>query len=194
MPEYVRIQRMQRDIPLHQIEAGLNQGNLRELVHQRMEAEGLRNPTIRFREIGHYQMRTKAEVNPENMQLIRRDYEAADGTEIFLSYEDPDLDVLFGFTRLRCPSGDAHRPEITDKSFIIRELRVYGPVVDIGERNTEAWQHLGLGEKMISAAEEIGRTDFDATHMIVNSGIGVKEYYRGLGFTDSGPYLIKNVD
>ncbi|MHA1286634.1 MAG: tRNA uridine(34) 5-carboxymethylaminomethyl modification radical SAM/GNAT enzyme Elp3 [Candidatus Thorarchaeota archaeon] len=193
MPEYVRIQRMQRDIPLHQIEAGLNQGNLRELVHQRMDAEGLRNPTIRFREIGHYQMRTKQDVDPENMQLVRRDYEAAGGTEIFLSYEDPDLDVLFGFTRLRYPSVDAQRPEITDKSFIIRELRVYGPVVDIGERDTEAWQHLGLGEKMISAAAEIGRTDFDASHMLVNSGIGVKEYYRGLGFTDKGPYLFRNL-
>jgi elongator complex protein 3 len=192
MPEYVRIQRMQRDIPLHQIEAGLNQGNLRELVHRTMDAEGLRNPTIRFREIGHYQMRTKQDVDPENMQLVRRDYEAASGTEIFLSYEDPDLDVLFGFTRLRSPSADAHRSEISDKSFIIRELRVYGPVVDIGERDTDAWQHLGLGEKMISAAEEIGRTDFDATYMLVNSGIGVKEYYRGLGFTDKGPYLLRN--
>lgn len=193
MPEYVRIQRMQRDIPLHQIEAGLNQGNLRELVHRRMAAEGLRNPTIRFREIGHYQMRTKQDVDPENMQLVRRNYEAAGGTEIFLSYEDPDLDVLFGFTRLRYPSSEAYRAEISDKSFIIRELRVYGPVVDIGERDTDAWQHLGLGEKMISAAAEIGRADFDASHMLVNSGIGVKEYYRGLGFTDKGPYLIRNL-
>ena len=193
MPEYVRIQRMQRDIPMHQIEAGLSQGNLRELVHQRMKAEGLRNPTIRFREIGHFQMRTKEEVNPENMQLVRREYEAADGTEIFLSYEDPALDVLFGFIRLRHPSENAHRPEITEKSFIIRELRVYGPVVDIGERDTDAWQHLGLGEKMISAAEEIGRVEFDASQLLVNSGIGVKEYYRKLGFTDSGPYLLKNL-
>jgi len=194
MPEYVRIQRMQRDIPLHQIEAGLNKGNLRELVNQQMKAEGLRNPTIRFREIGHFQMRTKEEVNPEKIQLVRRDYDSANGTEIFLSYEDPALDVLFGFIRLRYPSEDAHRPEITEKpSFIIRELRVYGPVVDIGERDTDAWQHLGLGEKMISAGEEIGITEFDASQLLVNSGIGVKEYYRKLGFTDSGPYLLKKL-
>jgi elongator complex protein 3 len=193
MPEYVRIQRMQRDIPLHQIEAGLNQGNLRELVHRRMESEGLRNPTIRFREIGHYQMRRKNEVNPENMELVRRDYEAAGGTEVFLSYEDTDLDVLFGFIRLRYPSPDAHRPEIDDRTFIIRELRVYGPVVDIGERDTDAWQHLGLGEKMITVANEIGKTDFDASKLLVNSGIGVKEYYRSLGFSDRGPYLSRPI-
>ncbi len=192
MPEYVRIQRMQRDIPLHQIEAGLNQGNLRELVHQRMKEQNLRNPTIRFREIGHFQMRSNEEMNPDNIQLVRRDYEASDGTEVFLSFEDPSLDILFGFIRLRYPSTDAFRPEITDQpSLLIRELRVYGPVVDIGKRDEDAWQHLGLGEKMLSAADEIARSEFDASQLLVNSGIGVKEYYRGLGFTDKGPYLSK---
>jgi len=194
MPEYVRIQRMQRDIPLHQIEAGLNQGNLRELVHQRMEKAGLRNPTIRYREVGHYQMRTRKDVDPANMELVRRDYEAAGGNEIFLSFEDPELDILFGFIRLRKPSNKAHRPEITHDTFLIRELRVYGPVVEIGEHDDDAWQHLGLGEKMISAAEEIGRTDFDTSQLLVNSGIGVKEYYRNLGFVDNGPYLGRKIN
>jgi len=192
MPEYVRIQRMQRDIPLHQIEAGLNQGNLRELVHQRMKEEGLRNPTIRFREIGHFQMRSNQQVNPDNIQLIRREYEAADGAEIFLSFEDPALDVLFGFTRLRCPSADAYRSEIKNQSsLIIRELHVYGPVVDVGKRVEDAWQHLGLGENLLITAEEIAKSEYDAKQLLVNSGIGVKEYYRGLGFTDRGPYLSK---
>lgn len=194
MPEYVRIQRMQRDIPLHQIEAGLNQGNLRELVHQRMKEAGLRNPTIRFREIGHFQMRTNEKINPENIQLIRREYEAANGMEIFLSFEDTNLDVLFGFMRLRHPSVDAFRPEIVDQpTLIIRELRVYGPVVDIGKRDENAWQHLGLGEKMLVAAEEIAKSEFDVKQLLVNSGIGVKEYYRGFGFIDKGPYLSKAI-
>ena len=192
MPEYVRIQRMQRDIPLHQIEAGLNQGNLRELVHERMKEKGLRNPTIRFREVGHFQMRSDEQISFEDIQLVRRDYAAADGTEIFLSFEDPHLDVLFGFIRLRYPSVGAYRREMTDSpSFLIRELRVYGPVVDIGKRDEDAWQHLGLGEKMLSVADEIAKSEFDATQILVNSGIGVKEYYRGLGFTDKGPYLSK---
>ena len=127
------------------------------------------------------------------MKLIRRDYEAAGGTEIFLSFEDSELDILFGFIRLRKPSDKAHRPEIKNDTFLIRELRVYGPVVEIGEHDDDAWQHLGLGENMISAAEEIGKTDFDASHLLVNSGIGVKEYYRNLGFIDSGPYLARRI-
>jgi len=191
-PEYVRIQRMQRDIPLHQIEAGLNKGHLREMVHQRMKEKNLRNPTIRFREIGHFQMRSDEQIDPNNIRLVRHDYDASDGTEVFLSFEDSTLDVLFGFLRLRKPSEDTHRSELTEKpSVIIRELRVYGPVVDIGKRDMDAWQHLGLGEKMLSEAEEIGRTDFDTSQILVNSGIGVIEYYRNLGFVDRGPYLAK---
>jgi len=192
MPEYVRIQRMQRDIPLHQIEAGLNKGHLREMVHQQMKTKGLRNPTIRYREVGHFQMRSEKEINPDNITFVRRDYESSGGTEVFLSFEDSDLDVLFGFLRLRSPSPDVHRIEVTEKpSVIIRELRVYGPVVDIGKRDRDAWQHLGLGEKLMSKADEIGRTDFDASQILVLSGIGVKEYYRNLGFIDQGPYLVK---
>jgi elongator complex protein 3 len=194
MPEYVRIQRMQRDIPLHQIEAGLSKGNLRELVHEKMQSEGWRNPTIRYREIGHYEIRTGTTIEPEEFQLVRREYEASNGTEYFLSFEEPNLDVILAFLRLRKPSVDAHRPEINEQScVIIRELRVYGSVVDIGKRDPAAWQHLGFGEKLIHAAEEIGRDELGMSRILVNSGIGVKPYYRDLGFHDFGPFLVKNL-
>jgi elongator complex protein 3 len=192
MPEYVRIQRMQRDIPLHKIEAGLTKGNLRELVNQKMETLGLKDRTIRYREIGHYEMRTGQKVSIERLQTIRRDYEASGGTETFLSFEEPVADVICGFLRLRKPSKEAHRPELAGgHGAIIRELRVYGPVVDIGKKRPGAWQHLGLGEKLVSAAERIARKDYHADRLLVNSGLGVKQYYRDLGFTDAGPYLIK---
>jgi len=194
MPEYVRIQRMQRDIPLHQIEAGLSIGNPRELVHNRMSEKGLRNPTIRYREIGHFQMRTGQKVSYEGIELVRRNYDAADGLEVFLSFEEQSLDVIFGFLRLRMPSDEAHRHEINHRPCaIIRELRVYGPVVEIGERNPNAWQHLGLGDRMLKEAERIAVEEFQLNRLIVNSGIGVKEYYRTLGFKDTGPYLEKGI-
>jgi elongator complex protein 3 len=194
MPEYVRIQRMQRDIPLHQIEAGFSKGNLRELVHDRMSEKGLRNPTIRYREVGHFEMRTGQKVSFEGIELVRRDYEAADGLEIFLSFEEQSQDIIFGFLRLRMSSDQSHRPEINHSPCaIIRELRVYGPVVEIGERNPDAWQHLGLGNRMLKEAERITLEDFQVNRLIVNSGIGVREYYRALGFNDTGPYLEKRI-
>jgi len=194
MPEYVRIQRMQRDIPLHQIEAGLNVGNLRELVHRKMKSEGLRNPTIRFREIGHFTMRSKQEVDIDAIQPIRREYTASNGKEFFLSYEIPDLDVILAFLRLRLPSSEAHRLEISEEPCsLIRELRVYGPVVEIGERDPQAWQHLGLGEKLLTDAQRISHDELGVNRILVNSGIGVKEYYRNLGFKDLGPFLAKNL-
>jgi elongator complex protein 3 len=192
MPEYVRIQRMQRDIPLHQIEAGLDKGHLRELVHGAMVSRGLRNPTIRFREIGHFSMRSEAEVDLEEVEMIRRDYEASAGREIFLSFEIPRLDVILGFVRLRLPGPGAHRPEIKNQDCtLLRELRVYGPVVDVGAHDPEAWQHLGLGERLMEAAYDISRSEFGVSRIVVNSGIGVKEYYRNLGFIDAGPYLVR---
>ncbi|MHA1770906.1 MAG: tRNA uridine(34) 5-carboxymethylaminomethyl modification radical SAM/GNAT enzyme Elp3 [Candidatus Thorarchaeota archaeon] len=194
MPEYVRIQRMQRDIPLHQIEAGLNRGNLRELVHREMLRLGLRNPTIRYREVGHYEMRTGFRANPASIRLVRRDYEAAGGTEMFLSVEDSTADILFGFLRLRLPSVDAHRSEVASRSCVlIRELRVYGPVVNIGERRPDAWQHLGLGERLLREAERIGREELGVDRILVLSGIGVKEYYRTQGYSDLGPYLMREL-
>jgi elongator complex protein 3 len=194
MPEYVRIQRMQRDIPLHQIEAGLDKGNLRELVHTKMQSDGLRNPTIRFREIGHFNMRSKENVDVDTIQLVRREYAASDGKEFFFSYEVLEHDIILAFLRLRLPSADAHRLEITEESCsLIRELRVYGPVVAIGERDPQAWQHLGLGEKLLSTVEQVSRDELGVDRILVNSGIGVKEYYRNLGFKDLGPFLSKDL-
>jgi elongator complex protein 3 len=133
-------------------------------------------------------------VDVDAIQPIRRDYTASDGKEFFLSYETPDLDVIFSFLRLRLPSDDAHRLEISEEPCsLIRELRVYGPVVEIGERDSQAWQHLGLGEKLLADAERISRDELGVKRILVNSGIGVKEYYRNLGFKDFGPYLAKNV-
>ncbi|TFF92694.1 tRNA uridine(34) 5-carboxymethylaminomethyl modification radical SAM/GNAT enzyme Elp3 [Candidatus Thorarchaeota archaeon] len=190
MPEYVRIQRMQRDIPLHQIEAGLDKGHLRELVHQEMEKRSLRNPTIRYREIGHLSMRSDVDPDPSEIELIRRDYSASGGSEVFLSLETPKLDALFGFLRLRVPSENAPRKEISDEPCtLIRELRVYGPVVEVGDHDPEAWQHLGLGERLMREAYDVTKEELDRRRILVNSGIGVKEYYRNLGFRDAGPYM-----
>ena len=50
-------------------------------------------------------------VRPESVELLRRDYTANGGWETFLSYEDPEKDILIGLLRLRkCSDEGTFRP------------------------------------------------------------------------------------
>lgn len=75
------------------------------------------------------------------MELIRRDYVANGGWETFLSYEDPEQDILIGLLRLRRCSPQSFRPELKGGVSIVRELHVYGSVVPISSRDPSKFQH-----------------------------------------------------
>jgi elongator complex protein 3 len=76
---------------------------------------------------------------------------------------------------------------------IVRELKVLGREAPLGERTSEAFQHRGYGKKLLWEAERICGEEFDKKHLFVLSGVGVKPYYRKLGFSDNGAYLSKLV-
>jgi elongator complex protein 3 len=122
-------------------------------------------------------------------------HEASDSDEHFISCEDVHQDILLGFLRLRIPSEEAHRPEIRNSpSAIVRELHVYGPAVRIGYSPAEGeWQHRGLGSTLLQNAETIAREQYDAKKILVTSAIGVREYYKRLGYSRDGPYVSKNL-
>ena len=87
-------------------------------------------------------------VRPESVELIRRDYTANGGWETFLSYEDPERDILVGLLRLRmCSEEGTFRPELTKKEgdeggcSIVRELHVYGTAVPVHGRDPTKFQH-----------------------------------------------------
>jgi elongator complex protein 3 len=126
-----------------------------------------------------------------------RVYPANEGEEIFLSFEDTKYDVVFGFLRLRLPSDQAHRPEISETpSALVRELHVYGEAVGVGltpEERPEIWQHKGLGKQLLNRAEEILIDKYEARQMLVTSGIGVRAYYQKLGFYRRGAYMAKDL-
>ena len=123
--------------------------------------------------------------------MLREDYAAAGGTEVFLSSEDTKNDLLLGFCRLRIiPT--SHRPEIPPNSAGIRELHVYGQAVAIGAEGEV--QHKGLGKKLMAEAERIAREEFKCEKILVISGIGVREYYKEkLGYYREGPYMVKSL-
>ena len=189
VPEWIRIQRIERDVPSHKIEAGVKESNLRQLVREYMQSKGMRCRCIRCREAG----RTDAEGDIERARINRIDYIASDGEEVFLSFEDRHSDVLFGYLRLRMP-GNPYIKEVAEtSSMIVRELRVVGREIEIGKRSTLAVQHRGIGRALMMEAEKIAMEDFDCRKILVLSGVGVKEYYRKLGYSDDGFYMSKRL-
>ncbi len=189
IPKYVRIMRVDRDIPTKVIEAGPMHTNLREIALERAKELGIKCQCIRCREIGHRINKEKIE-SSDNIELLRMDYEASGGKEIFLSVEDLDNDALIGFSRLRIPN-KPFRSEIDNKTALIRELHVYSKSLAIGKAPTTEWQHRGYGKQLISEAEKIAREEFDANKLLIISGVGVREYYRKLGYSNDGPYVSK---
>lgn len=193
VPEWVRIMRIQRDIPAYLIEAGVKMGNLREIALRKLKAEGMRCRCIRCREVGHRWLKDRVKPDPNNVRVLVRDYEASEGKEFFISVEDPVNDVLIGYLRLRIPSSKAHRPEIADKeASIIRELRVLGPIVPVGKRSIEEYQHKGCGRLLLKKAEEIS-IDQGCGKILVTSALGTKRYYARFGYSYDGPYMSKNL-
>jgi elongator complex protein 3 len=191
VPKYVRISRVLRDIPSQFIVAGLRD-SLRDVVRERMKQREIICRCIRCREYGH---RVLAGWEIGEPHLVRMDYGAAGGREVFLSFED-EKETLFGLLRLRIQSraipvlGQAQNGNLA----LIRELHVFGPEVPLSEQRTEAAQHRGLGKALLSEAERIARDEFEACRMIVLSGTGAKEYYRtGSGYSSLGDYLVKTL-
>ncbi|ALG82284.1 tRNA uridine(34) 5-carboxymethylaminomethyl modification radical SAM/GNAT enzyme Elp3 [Halanaeroarchaeum sulfurireducens] len=186
LPRYVRLQRVQRDIPADFIDAGVWKSNLRQLARERMDEHGTTCNCIRCREVG------MNDETPETVSYGVETYEAAGGTEHFLSFEDRDRDLLVGFLRLRFP-GQVVRPELEDAA-IVRELHVYGNEVGVGEGEDGGdFQHQGYGGRLVRRAEEIA-AEAGYGKLSIISGIGAREYYRQkLGYHQDGVYVSKRL-
>jgi len=197
VPPWIRIQRIQRDIPANLIADGVKRGDLRMLVRERLRREGASCKCIRCREVGHVEYELGLKPNPDDVELKVERYRASEGEEIFLSFEDAKRDILIGLLRLRRPSEKAHRPEArAARATLVRELHVYGPLVPVGgraEAPTSAWQHRGYGAKLLEEAERISREEFDARKVIVLAGIGTRNYYKRFGYEREGPYITKKL-
>lgn len=194
VPSWVRIMRVQRDIPAKLIEAGVKLSNLRQIALEKLEAEGGKCRCIRCREVGHRWLRDKVKPEADRIEIKTIKEEASGGLELFISAEDPVNDVLLGYVRLRIPSNKAARPEIiSSKSAIVRELRVYGPLVPVGKHLRAAWQHKGYGGVLLAEAERTAKEDYDRNKIVVISALGTKEYYKQFGYSYDGPYVSKRL-
>jgi elongator complex protein 3 len=195
VPPWVRIMRVQRDIPANLIEAGVKLSNLRQIALEKLGAEGMRCRCIRCREVGHRWLRDKVKPDPDKIEVRTVTEEASGGRELFISAEDPTNDVLVGYVRLRVPSEKATRPEIVpETTAIVRELRVYGPLVPVGKHVAGAWQHKGYGGILLSEAERTAIEEYSRTKIVVTSALGTKQYYKQFDYSYDGPYVSKRLN
>jgi elongator complex protein 3 len=120
----------------------------------------------------------------KNLKLKRLEYKASGGKEIFLSFVDSN-NIIFALCRLRITAGS--------KELLIRELHVYGPEVEIGEEEKLKVQHKGLGKELMHEAEKIARKNKLKSIKII-SGVGVREYYKNLGYNLDKEYMVKQLE
>ena len=179
VPPWTRIQRIQRDIPVPLIEAGVDKGHLRELIKERMRSQGQECRCIRCREVG---LKGVKDYNSEDVVMNETVYRASGGEEDFISFELPEQDALIGYARLRTGDGPVAG---------LRELKVFGRMVPL-KKQGGGWQHRGYGRELVARAEEVAR-EKGCDAIRVTSGIGVREYYRSLGYSRDGVYMAKSL-
>lgn len=202
-PLYCRVPRLIRDFPSTDISAGNKVTNLREEIERRMRERGIKLWDLRAREAGHM----PPLASDVELKLFVEAFDNAGGKEFFLSFEDSERTTVMAFLRLRLPNHmyvpedtktakmleevRASFPELKGAAYI-RELHTYGQALALGQAKGDAVQHKGLGKKLMQEAEKIAKKH-GYKNMSVISGVGVREYYRTLGYKLKGSYMVKKM-
>ena len=201
IPYYVRITRVIRDIPTTSIIAGNKISNLRQVLQKKLEEEGWNCKCIRCREVRDKFIPRPVVGAGRDLppRLFRQDYDASGDKEIFLSFEDKERKNIYSLLRLRI--NETHRQRVSSpwtlgvlgNTAIIREVHTYGQMMPIKSKNKKSPQHIGLGKKLILEAERIVQEEFNLKKIAVISGVGVRDYYRKLGYRLEDGYMVKKI-
>tara|TARA_Y100000034_G_scaffold38763_1_gene47710 strand:+ start:162 stop:1511 length:1350 start_codon:yes stop_codon:yes gene_type:complete len=175
VPEYCRVMRIMREIPKEKIVEEPVKLDLRKDIEEKLRSSGIKINEIRMREIGFN------ENIDSNIKLKIIEYDASGGKEFFLEFINKD-NIIFGLLRLRIVEGKS----------IVRELHVYGQALKLGEKIKGASQHKGIGKLLMNEAEKITRKN-NVKELSVISGVGVREYYRKLGYNLEENYMVKKI-
>lgn len=207
MNPWVRIQRLVRDIPTNEIEAGYGKKvNLRQIINNKIRKEKKKCSDIRFMEI-------KDRIFPKSHQrLVVYPYTASEGREYHIQMEAHDkpwykdfnylvflatfwfywlfgyiiyfqgnkktCQAVYGFCRLRLEDNPGGNILPDLKGCaLIREVHVYGNSVSVNKKKKVSSQHNGFGRKMVKIAENIASSN-KYNKMAIIAGVGTREYYK----------------
>ena len=213
VPPWIRLNRVIRDIPNSTrngdlyIYAGNKVTNLRQILHNRLREQNGFCSCIRCREV-------KKNIDLLDChRIVTRKYNSSGGVEYFISIESGNTrtsvfingkwyndniaepGIIYGFIRLRLgcenESENSYFPKLKH-SALIRELHVYGQVTNLLKAEEHKAQHLGFGKQLMRRAEYISVTN-GYFRIAVISGVGVRNYYRKLGYSLVNTYMIKDV-
>jgi len=184
IPDYCRIMRVMREIPKEKMLVEAASTSIRKEVEDELRKKHEHVKEIRIREIGFNKDGLKLDT-----KLKQIEYNSSGGKEFFLEVVNSD-DILFGLLRLRFPKNFI-LPELKGCA-IVRELHVYGQALHLHEKGKNS-QHTGLGKMLMGEAEKIAR-EAGYKKLAVISGVGVREYYKKLGYNLEGTYMVKNLN
>ena len=183
-PVWCRIDRLIRDISKKWVSAGTARTNLRQILQAELLKEGKKCKCIRCREV-------RGGVYDAKVELLVNERESLGGKELFLSYENENN--LFAMLRLRLPDKEERMLfEELRGAAIVREVHAYGQVAEIDTQDGIKTQHRGLGKRLMAKAEEIAKTR-GYKKIAVISAIGTREYYKKLGYSLEGTYMVKDL-
>jgi histone acetyltransferase (RNA polymerase elongator complex component) len=184
---WIRINRIMRDFYQDNIysKSGSNMDTRCQLVDI-LKKEGLRCRCTRCTE-------AKSTIWDGTYILVIRKYHASNGDEYFISAENNDNTVLYGFARLRLDDAkDKIFPELNGAA-LLRELHCFSTVTYLGSKGNI--QHKGLGTKLMEKAENIAKLN-KYNKIAVIASVGSRTFYERIGYTlDSGDgeYMLKNL-
>jgi len=181
IPDYCRVMRVMREIPKEKMINEAASTSIRKEVEDEIKNKKTSIKEIRMREVGFNKNLLKS-----NTKLKIIEYFSSKGKEFFLEIVNSE-DVLFGLLRLRFP-GETFLDELKDCA-LVRELHVYGQALNLHEKGKTS-QHIGFGKTLLLEAEKTAKEN-GYKKLAVISGIGVREYYKKLGYELVGTYMVK---
>ena len=189
VPEYIRLNRTYRDIPASEILEWSHLANLRQIVEDKLKAEGIKMVDIRHREIKF------GKNDPKKAILNDFKYEASDWIEHFLTFEDKEDRTIFSLLRLRLPSENKEVLEVLPElkwAALIREIHTFGDQLSIWEAWSTFGQHIGLWRRLIEKSEEIA---IDAWYkkMAVIAWVWVRAYYIKRWYHLEWEYMVRDL-